>query len=597
MSMLNPFTTDDENKANGETTASQPQNKNKSFLSSFLPSVLPAEPPSPEKDDGSIMFDEPDANSEDASREGSVDESGRRHSKRYNKPKTCYSICHAAPTSSNRRKLHRRPRSLLQLHKLSSDARPRPAYEVVPSANFSVRLTRAITKVFKTKHGLCPSDLLVLKAEKYSGFELDEEQGARDIVALICKGRKEDNGTVGKAKICLPEGREWEAYPTPIGGYEFFSTDEHGLGLTVRWVPKRNKDGGKTTEPSRKKFNFSTISPNSRKHPVIATLSRTQLAVNDTYRMPDPPAATPLSTPKQNSGFLADAMDDEQDDKDQCHTDEKLRNIIVMTGIWVSFKEGWSPNFKYDDKEKDAASLQRSPSLQYSPAKSATFPSPAPTPPGSPSQKPQLEKRGSIKSVSSNMFRNGSLLRKGNRGSTVSVPEGEAEPESPPEGARRTGRSRADSASTVLVHRAASNRARNHQATWRPDLLDAQREMSEPPSETDTPSVNAASTIAPFTNSSPPRRHSVARPLLPLANESTDGMQDERTSAAAFTPRSSNLDPNGAASPEKRESSTTTATTSTATSEAARKPQADSSSKRKKTSGWRRLLCGSGQDI
>ncbi|KAK5174196.1 uncharacterized protein LTR77_001276 [Saxophila tyrrhenica] len=585
MSML---TGDDETKTNSnKDTSPNHSNKNKSFLSSLLANASSDDPPSPEKDDASIMFAEPDAsNSEDASREGSIDESGRRRSRRINRPKTCYSICHPAPTSSNRRKLHRRPRSLLQLHKLSQDARPKPAYEVVPSANFSVRLTRAITKVFKTKHGLCPNDLVVMRAEKYCAYEPDEDQEASDIVALICKGRKEEGGAVGKARICLPGGREWEAYPTPVGGYEFFSTDEHGLGLTVRWVPKRNKDGGKASDSSRKRFNFSTISPNSRKHPVIATLSKRQLDVNDTYKMPNPSAVTPLSTPKQASRFLTDAMDEEHDEMEHCQTDDRLRTIIVMTGLWVAFKEDWSPNFKYDDKEKDASALNRSPSMQNSPSKSATFSSPASTPPASPQQKPQLEKRSSIKSVGSNMFRTSSLMRKSNRGSTVSVPETEGEPSEYFETARKTGRVRADSASTVLVHRAASNRAKHHQATWRPDLLDSQREMSEPPSEDG--SRNSSHVIAPFEGAVTQRRQSVARPLLPQVNDS-DG-----ANSTVATPRNKGGRASGASSPEKRESSTTTATTSTVGSEAARKPaNRHAQVSPKKAKGWRRLLCGS----
>ena len=247
MSMLNPFSNDDTDQSTSDANASaQQSSKRQSILSGFLSSPTPAEPPSPDKEDVS-MFAEPDtrSNSDDGSREGSVSEPDKAKSQKCNKPKTCYSICHPAPASAKRQKLHRRTRSLMQLHRLSPDSRPKPAFDIVPSANFNVRLTRAITKVFKTKHGLCPNDLVVLKAEKYS-FERDEDQEARDIIALICKGRKEDGATQGKAKICLPEGREWEAYPTPNGGYEFFSTDEHGLGLTVRWVPKKNKDGSKS---------------------------------------------------------------------------------------------------------------------------------------------------------------------------------------------------------------------------------------------------------------------------------------------------------------------------------------------------------------
>ncbi|KAK3709732.1 hypothetical protein LTR37_010759 [Vermiconidia calcicola] len=585
--MLNPFSNDEDNESNPDATASPHQpNKKQSFLSSILPRSFTPEPPSLEKED-EIMFAEPEtqSNSDVASREGSVAECGKEKSKKSSKAKTCYSICHPAPASTTRQKLHRRPRSLLQLHKLSPNARPQPAFEVVPSANFSVRLTKSITKVFRAKHGLCPNDLVVLRAEKYATDELDEDREATDIIALICRGRKEDSAAPGKAKICLPEGREWEAYPIPNGGYEFFSTDEHGLGLTVRWVPKKNKDGSKTSESGRKKFNFSTISPNSRRHPVIATLSKTGMDINDTYKMPEPSAATPLSTPKQASTFLTDAMDEESDGKGQCETDDRLRQIITMTGIWVTFKEGWSPYFKYEDKEKDCNGLQRSPSLQQSPSKAATFSSPGPTPPGSPLMAP-LEKRNSMKSVSSNILRKGSLLGKGNRSSTVSIPEGD-EGTGQPDASKNVGRSRADSASTVLVHRAASNRTKNnHQATWRPELLASQLEVSESPpgSVRHQSAPNTAVSFDVSPSPTPERRASIARPILPPSRDSGSGSENGNAR--------SDGQPSG---PEKRESSTTTNTTSTA-SEAQPAKRAAMPAK-KKRGGWRRLLCGGGQDI
>lgn len=470
-----------------------------------------------------------------------------------------------------------------------------PAYEVIPSANFSVRLTRAITKVFKTKHGLCPSDLVVLRAEKYSKDELNEEQEAGQILALICKGRKEDGAVPGRAKIWCPSGHEWEAYPALKGGYEFFTTDEHGLAMTVRWVPKKNKDAGKAGEGEKKKsskFNFSTISPNSRKHPVIATLGKTGFEIYDTYKIPEPSAVTPLSTPRQGSSILADAMEDETGDKEQCETDDRLRQIIVMTGIWVAFREGWSPYFKYDDKEKDLASLQRSPSLQYpySPSKSSTFASPVSTPPGSPG--PVLEKRNSF--MGSGIFRTSSLLARGNRHSSASVPENVDFTQPAP---KKRGRARADSASTVLVHRAASNRAKHRQATWRPDLVTEMRESSIENSPR-SPSAPLASVAAPWTTSpspTPHRRESIARPILPPSHDSFESEEEPEPSTSKPIPRSTTAQQ---ADAEKRESSTTTTTASS--QEAPRKVSKPSPTpivQGRKKGGWRRLLCGGGHDI
>lgn len=134
-----------------------------------------------------------------------------------------------------------------------------PAFEVVPSANFSLSLNAAVTRIFKTKHGLCPKDVVVMKAEKYStpSDEEDEDKEARDVIGLICKGRKEEDKVGNKAKIVMADGKTWDAYSINNGGYEFYSADKNGLGLTVRWVPKRNKEGIVLSKDGTKRFNFS----------------------------------------------------------------------------------------------------------------------------------------------------------------------------------------------------------------------------------------------------------------------------------------------------------------------------------------------------
>lgn len=585
MSVLNPFSSDDSDKTDAETAHAS--NKRASIFSSILPAnpSTTATPPAPSDDDESTMFAEPEtrSNSDEGSREGSVAESGRRKSKMIGRPKTCYSICHPPPTSTTRQRLHRRPRSLMQLHKLSPNSRPQPAFEIIPSANFSVKMTKGTTKVFKAKHGLCPNDLVVLKAERYSACELDEEQEARDIIARICKGRKDDGQAAGKAKICFPDGREWEAYPTPNSGYEFFTTDEHGLGITLRWVPKRNKDGSKpSADSANRKFNFSTISPNSRRHPVIATLSKTSLDINDTFKIPEASAATPLSTPLQSSTILAQTMEEDGCGKDLCETDERLREIITMTGIWVAFKEGWSPFFKCDDKEKDAMFLQRSPSLRTSPSpsKAATFAiSPVSSPPGSPAPgSPGLGRRTSIKSVGGTP-RKGGLFGRTSRVSTTSLPEPPDTPTSP-SSAKKTGRTRADSTSTVLVHRAANNRVKNQQASWRVEMLASQHEMREQPSTEDLARSQSDGDIA--TSPTPQKGESIARPILPSASNSGASAREIKGVATTSPTRRRK-------SPQEEQRRSVSETTSSA-SEASKKPQKVVKQKR---SVWRRLLCGS----
>lgn len=526
--IFNPFATDDDSnnaleaKNSGPDGAAKQPDRKRPSLAILAQDPSTSGPPSPSRSTASVMFAEPESQITSASnsREGSF-EGKKRSPRKNNRPKTSYSICHPPPASQARQKFHRRPRSLLQLHKLSAGNRPTPAFEVIPSVNFSVRLNRAIGHIFKAKHSLCPNDLVVLHAEKYYAEDQEEEQEDRDVAALICKGRKDDPAAPGRAKLCMASGEEWEAYGLPNGGYEFFSTDDHGLGMTARWVPKRNKEGNKA---GPKRFKFSTIAQNSRRHPVIANLSTSGLDINDSYKMPDPAAPTPQETPNQRQSVLSEAMEEEDEAPQQevRVTTDQLREIITISGIWVAFKEGWSPCFKYD--EPNSAGLNRSASTSLRDGNAA-----ASTPPGSPA--PGIDKRGSIRSVGSNILRKSSMLSRNNRNSMISNDSSESEhaPVRSPS-LQQKSRSRADSSATVLVHRAASNRRKNNQATWRPDLLSAKPELitetsredlsRSPPNERLSAIESPAGVDSEEATPAASRRQSLAKPLIPAPQES-----------------------------------------------------------------------------
>lgn len=319
---------------------------------------LPHRAPSPTKSLPSMLLDGLDDMSYasgDVSREGSIISNNATPRKRTSKPKTSYSICQPPPKSQARQKIHVRARPLLQLHKLSAFSRPVPAFELLPSVIFSPSLSRAISKFIPAKHGLCPSDLAIVKANSYHQHEQSgaDEDESRDILAIICKGRRGDATEPVKAKIFLEDGNEWEAYSMPNGGYEFTSIDEHGLTATARWVPKRprgSRSQSATTElesprpdVTGKKFNFSTIMPSSRRHPVIANLTSTTLDILDSYRLPTPSTSP---TGKQSEPSEAESVD----------TTPGLRSLITATAIWVGLREGWSSGYRYED------SLLRSPS-------------------------------------------------------------------------------------------------------------------------------------------------------------------------------------------------------------------------------------------
>jgi hypothetical protein len=510
-----------------------------------------------------------------ASREGSLMSSNGGRKKRSSRPKTSYSIAHAPPKGSARHKIHVRAKPLLQLHQLSQSARPMPAYELLPSAIFSPSLTRAISKTLRTRHGLCPADLAIVKAEKYHQHEASqkEEDESRDVLALICKGRKGDGNSTTKAKLFLEDGSEWEAYSLPSGGYEFFSTDAHGLGMTARWVLRRPKarrsqsasdmnmafDGANQS----KKFNFSTISPNSRRHPVIASLTTTSLDINDSYTIPSVLAPSPEISDHEQE----EAGQDTTGTSDPILTSQALKTLITATAVWVTLREGWCPGYRYDDI------MLRSPSLKLnaSPIKSTTDVASVATP------KDDSPKRsGSI----ARMFRSAGVKRR----STSSQIDGSTSTEEAPiTRSNSARRARADSTSTVLIH---SNRPRGRRADTTSTTASGLAHMDLAHNDMTEEEESVEATAAMLAKSS--KRASAPTPLIPaldledsdeescpVRTDSAKSQEAERKLAALASQR------------QKRESSTTSTNSIDVGKIAANMPH-----KAKKPSRFRKLFCG-----
>ncbi|KEQ96033.1 hypothetical protein AUEXF2481DRAFT_39120 [Aureobasidium subglaciale EXF-2481] len=513
-----------------------------------------------------------------ASREGSLMSSnGGRNKKRSCRPKTSYSIAHAPPKGSARHKIHVRAKPLLQLHQLSQSARPMPAYELLPSAIFSPSLSRAIAKTFRTRHGLCPADLAIVKAEKYHQHEdsTKEEDESRDVLALVCKGRKGDGNAVSKAKLYLEDGSEWEAYPLPNGSYEFFSTDHHGLGMTARWVLRRPKarrsqsasdmaaswsaDGS-----AQKRFQFSTISPNSRRHPVIASLTTTSLEINDTYTIPSPLAPSPEVSDHEHEDAGQDSTNASAEPK---VTTSSLKALITATAIWVTLREGWCSGYRYDDL------MLRSPSLKLNtpPIKSPTESSLAAT-----AKEDTPRRSGSI----ARMFRSAGAKRRST--SSAQLDGSTSTEEVPIARSASARRARADSTSTVLVH---SKRPRGRRADTTSTTASGLAHMDLARNDMTEEEDSVETTAAMLAKSS--KRASAPTPLIPaldvqesdeenhtLRSDSAHILETEKKLAAAAVER------------QKRESSTTSTN-----SMYAGKVEADMSPKAKK-SRFRKLFCG-----
>ena len=277
--------------------------------------------------------------------------------------KTLFHLAHPPPISIHKHNLHIRPRVLLQLQKVSETARPAPILEVLPSFVFASRLARRFPRTFKGKAGLGADDLVIVSSEDYrtDGSDHGELEGMfegdrgdkREIMAAICQSAKDAPEKKAKAEICLSSGPPWMASRLSSGAYEFISVDEHGLRTVARWVPKHPRGTQRTTTAGRerssseeKKFNFSLLNPNSRRHAIIASLDRQSVEVSTKYM--DPPALQKDTIPSTPTTSLSSTPEDSAP-RDPIEVSPSLRSLIIITGIFVSFQEGFSSLFKHSD--------------------------------------------------------------------------------------------------------------------------------------------------------------------------------------------------------------------------------------------------------
>ncbi|KAI9780766.1 MAG: hypothetical protein M1839_006554 [Geoglossum umbratile] len=299
------------------------------------------------------------------------------------KSKTSYQLAHPPP-AVHRPRLGVRPKLLLQLQRLSGAARPIPALDVLPSTVFAPRLARSLPRFFTGKDGFHPGDILVMTSEDYASSSPsgrgeisesmeDDNLGARQLVAAICQVRKGEGSGRGKAEICLGSGPTWEAMPLLNGGYELTSKDTDGSTTTVRWVQRKpaNRRRSSTFQGStsvrsddEKRFVFSIISPDTRRHPIVASMNRNTIDISDHYSTSSPSPSVYTPTPPMGSPSAESAHTSffELHERTLIRTSEFLKTLILASGIWVAFREGWSQNFKYNDASASPANTLPGPS-------------------------------------------------------------------------------------------------------------------------------------------------------------------------------------------------------------------------------------------
>ena len=282
-------------------------------------------------------------------------------SKRIPRSKTQYRLAHPLPATKTKPiNKHIRPRVLLQLQQQASSGFHRPVYEVVPASRFAnnTRIGQKLNKLHKLRgRQLADDDLVVIEIEDYKTLsdvpteELESFDG-RCVLGIICaSASKECQGPDG-ALICL-ENSCWKATAEKDGRYDFVLVGDEAQ--RARWyLPRvKRKQPSSIAGPQDvedRKFYFAPIQPNSTKHPTVASMNNTGMDVYDFY---SPRAALSRSSSVATSTDLGaeptstDFPNNPLDHLPSAPIDQLLRNLIIISGSWVFFKEGWSPYFEY----------------------------------------------------------------------------------------------------------------------------------------------------------------------------------------------------------------------------------------------------------
>ncbi|KAJ5899189.1 hypothetical protein N7495_003933 [Penicillium taxi] len=275
--------------------------------------------------------------------------------------KTSYQLAHPASHARHKR-LKLRPKLLLQLQQTSQTPRPLPILDILPSTLYLPRLARKFPTMFRGKNGLGPNDLIIVLSDLYERTAVnipknpsseDEDEDQREVVATICQMLQDDARMQGKAEICMNFGPVWEATPLPSGSYEFVAhigNDVKVLRWALRGAKSRRLSAptGAVLREDTKKFTFSVLDPTTRRHPVIATMTRNQLEVFDEYSTS---VRSDLATPSSGMSVVSDLSDADAplDPRENVvPLEDGLRTLIIVTSIWVAFREGWSDIFSYD---------------------------------------------------------------------------------------------------------------------------------------------------------------------------------------------------------------------------------------------------------
>ena len=326
---------------------------------SSTPAASPAIDPQPKDDEAQYSSSE--------SLDGDQDVNATRPE---TAPRTVSSFQLAHPPPATKHKQRRKARSsvLLQLRQISDTRNPVPAFEVLPSALFAPRLLRHFPRLLNGRKNLAAHDLVIVNSQEYglSGNENRQDEDSdtdhyesREVIGVICPSPKTDQESKDHATIFLDQNSSWTASPMANGGYEFTSIGSQGLAMKARWIPKVYKHKPRASGPDQptyfeqnlnRKFRFTVINPESRRHPIIGIMDRHRINVQDQWLVPSTPSATPMPNspvvqslqPLQQCYFEEKLLEPDILNT----TDDHLKTLVLVTGIWVAIMEGWSESCK-----------------------------------------------------------------------------------------------------------------------------------------------------------------------------------------------------------------------------------------------------------
>lgn len=329
----------------------------------------------------------------------------RRKKRRTPRKTTTYLLAHPAPRPFSGRLpvgiscggIQIRPKLLLQLQLLSPDRRPVPTVDVYPSSLIAGPgslvgggggLSKRFPRLFRSRGELGLHDIVLLQSEDYelgARGESDDEDAAttgqrhqeRELIAVLSPTRRDD-----ETELVLADGSVWVASPLHNGSFEFVHVDSAGHTTVARWVrravpaqahpaplaeqhqPQLIAASGlsspsPTPSPTQDyRLTFSLIDPQSRRHPILATLANGTLDILERYTTVSASAGRyPPSAPIRSSHQAGEALtsDDEEQqlgrepakpERTSLPVDEATKTLITVSAVWVALRLGWSPFFR-----------------------------------------------------------------------------------------------------------------------------------------------------------------------------------------------------------------------------------------------------------